>query len=97
LAGTLGRWASYRCRGKAHIRIERTASKQELDNLLADVAEQLALVVVDDPEDGEWLRMKENRDETNRWLHSEIIPGLDAGKGKLIVIVIGNLIPLQRP
>jgi phage terminase large subunit-like protein len=51
------------------------------------------LVVVDDPEDGEWVRTKENRDKTDRWLHSEIIPGLDARKGKLVVI--GNLLHMD--
>jgi hypothetical protein len=44
------------------------------------------LVVVDDPEDGEWIRTKENRDKTARWLHSEVMGGLDARKGKLVVI-----------
>jgi len=47
-------------------------------------------VVVDDPEDGEWVRTKENRDKTDRWLRSEIMGGLDARKGKLVVI--GNLL-----
>jgi phage terminase large subunit-like protein len=51
------------------------------------------LVVVDDPEDGEWVRTKENRDKTDRWLHSEIVPGLDARKGKLVVI--GNLLHMD--
>jgi phage terminase large subunit-like protein len=51
------------------------------------------LVVIDDPEDGEWVRTKENRDKTDRWLHSEIIPGLDARKGKLVVI--GNLLHMD--
>src|SRR6185437_16114882 len=44
------------------------------------------LVVVDDPEVGEWVRTKENRDKTDRWLHSEIMPGMGARKGKLVVI-----------
>jgi hypothetical protein len=44
------------------------------------------LVVVDDPEDGELVRTKENRDKADRWLHSEVMPGLDARKGKLVVI-----------
>jgi phage terminase large subunit-like protein len=48
------------------------------------------LVVVDDPEDGEWVRTKENRDKTERWLRSEVIGGIDARKGRLIVI--GNLL-----
>jgi hypothetical protein len=38
------------------------------------------LVVIDDPEDGEWVRTKENRDKTDRWLHSEIIPALTPAK-----------------
>ncbi len=48
---------------------------------------------MDDPEDGEWVRTKENRDKTDRWLHSEIMPGMDAGKGKLVVI--GNLLHMD--
>ena len=51
------------------------------------------LVVVDDPEDGESVRTKENRDKTDRWLHSEIIPGMDVKKGKLVVI--GNLLHMD--
>src|SRR5580704_2231895 len=51
------------------------------------------LVIVDDPEDGEWVRTKENRDKTDRWLHSEIMPGMDARKGKLVVI--GNLLHMD--
>jgi phage terminase large subunit-like protein len=51
------------------------------------------LIVVDDPEDGEWVRTKENRDKTDRWLHSEIMPGMDARKGKLVVI--GNLLHMD--
>jgi len=51
------------------------------------------LVIVDDPEDGEWVRTKENRDKTDRWLHSEVMPGMDARKGKLVVI--GNLLHMD--
>lgn len=51
------------------------------------------LVVVDDPEDGEWVRTKENRDKSDRWLHSEVMPGMDARKGKLVVI--GNLLHMD--
>jgi hypothetical protein len=32
------------------------------------------------------VRTKENRDKTDRWLHSEVMPGMDARKGKLVVI-----------
>ena len=48
---------------------------------------------MDDPEDGEWIRTKENRDKTARWLHSEVMGGLDARKGKLVVI--GNLLRMD--
>jgi phage terminase large subunit-like protein len=51
------------------------------------------LIVVDDPEDGEWVRTKENRDKTARWLHSEIMPGMDARKGK--IVLIGNLLHMD--
>lgn len=51
------------------------------------------LVVVDDPEDGEWVRTKENRDKTDRWLRAEVMGGLDARKGKLVVI--GNLLHMD--
>jgi hypothetical protein len=50
------------------------------------------LVVIDDPED-EWVRTNENRDKTDRWLHSEIMPGMAARKGKLVVI--GNLLHMD--
>ena len=48
------------------------------------------LAVIDDPEDAEWVRTKENRDKTDRWLRNEIVGGLDARKGRLVVI--GNLL-----
>jgi hypothetical protein len=41
----------------------------------------------------EWVRTKENRDKTDRWLHSEVMPGLDARKGRLVVI--GNLLHMD--
>lgn len=44
------------------------------------------LVVVDDPEDLEWVRTKENRDKTERWLRGEVIPAIDETTGRLIVI-----------
>lgn len=48
------------------------------------------LVVVDDPEDLEWVRTKENRDKSERWLRSEVIPAIDEKDGRLILI--GNLL-----
>ena len=44
------------------------------------------LVVVDDPEDLEWVRTKENRDKTERWLRGEVIPAIDETTGRLVVI-----------
>ncbi len=44
------------------------------------------LIVVDDPEDLEWVRTKENRDKTERWLRGEVIPAIDEITGRLIVI-----------
>lgn len=51
------------------------------------------LVVIDDPEDGEWGPHQRERDKTDRWLHSEIMQGMDARKGKLVVI--GNLLHMD--
>lgn len=48
------------------------------------------LAIVDDPEDGEWVRVKENRDKTERWLRTEVLGAMDAQKGR--TIVIGNLL-----
>jgi predicted phage terminase large subunit-like protein len=44
------------------------------------------LVIVDDPEDLEWVRTKENRDKTERWLKGEVIPAIDETIGRLVVI-----------
>lgn len=48
------------------------------------------LIVIDDPEDLEWVRTKENRDKTERWLRSEVIPAIEEAEGRLILI--GNLL-----
>lgn len=47
-------------------------------------------VIVDDPEDLEWVKEKENRDKTEQWLRGEVIPAIEESKGKLIII--GNLL-----
>ena len=44
------------------------------------------LVVVDDPEDLAWVRTKENRDLTEKWLRGEVIPAMDESVGKLVLI-----------
>ena len=46
------------------------------------------LIVVDDPEDREWVRTRENRDKTDQWMRGEVIPARDVQDGR--IIVIGN-------
>jgi len=48
------------------------------------------LIIIDDPEDLEWTRKKENRNKTERWLNTEVVPAQEEAKCKLIVI--GNLL-----
>lgn len=48
------------------------------------------VVMADDVEALEWVRKKENRDKTERWWNSEVVPAVDENKSKLIVI--GNLL-----
>ena len=48
------------------------------------------LIVVDDPEDAEWVQQKKNRNKTARWMQGEVIPALDELVGRLIVI--GNFL-----
>ena len=45
-------------------------------------------IVIDDPEESDWVRTKENRDKTERWIRQEVFPSMAAGKTK--VVVIGN-------
>jgi quinol monooxygenase YgiN len=44
-------------------------------------------VIIDDPESLAWVKVKENRDNTEQWLNSEVIPGLDKQKRKLIILI----------
>jgi len=48
------------------------------------------LVIVDDPEDLEWIRTDENRDKTERWFTGEVIPAMDAKASKLVLL--GNFL-----
>lgn len=48
------------------------------------------LAIVDDPEDREWVKSKQNRDKTTRWIVDELIPGLDKRVGRFIGI--GNIL-----
>lgn len=47
------------------------------------------LVILDDLEDAEWVRTKENRDKSERYVRNEIMGAMDAQMGRLIVM--GNL------
>lgn len=49
-----------------------------------------SLVPVDDPEDGKWVRSKTNRDETERWFKTEVVPAVDEKTGR--ILLIGNLL-----
>jgi phage terminase large subunit-like protein len=44
-------------------------------------------VIIDDPEDLAWVKVKENRDSTEQWLNSEVIPALDKQRRKLIILI----------
>ena len=48
------------------------------------------LIVVDDPEDLKWVKTKENRDESERWFNSEVVPAMQESAARLIVI--GNFL-----
>ncbi len=43
-------------------------------------------VIVDDPESLDWIRTKENRDFTEKWLRGEVLPALDERTGRLGLI-----------
>lgn len=48
------------------------------------------VVIVDDAEDVEWAEKRKNRNKTERWFDTEVIPAQQEDKSKLIVI--GNLV-----
>ena len=48
------------------------------------------LIVVDDPEDLEWIKTVENRIKTERWFNGEVIPSTDATQSK--IVLIGNML-----
>jgi hypothetical protein len=52
-------------------------------------------VFLDDPEDSDWVKTKENRDKTEQWLNSEVIPGLDKQKKKLVISI--NMLHMDGP
>ena len=48
------------------------------------------VIIIDDAEDTEWVKKKVNRDKTESWFNSEVVPAQEEDKFKLIVI--GNLL-----
>jgi len=50
---------------------------------------RISAIVIDDPEDIEFARKKENRDKTERWLRQEVLPALGP-RGRCIII--GNMV-----
>lgn len=44
------------------------------------------LVVVDDVEDREWVKTRENRNKTDRWMRGEVMGAIDEQDGRLVVI-----------
>lgn len=48
------------------------------------------VIVIDDAEDTEWVKKKVNRDKTESWFNSEVVPAQQEDKFKLVVI--GNLL-----
>ena len=44
------------------------------------------LVIIDDPEDLEWVHSKENRDKTARWMLGEVFPAMDLRRRKCVLI-----------
>lgn len=48
------------------------------------------VIILDDPESLEWTLKKENRNKTERWFNSEVVPAQDELKCKMIII--GNLL-----
>lgn len=49
-----------------------------------------SLLILDDPEDTEWVKTQGNRDKSENWLVNEVIPALDPQRRKLVLI--GNLL-----
>lgn len=49
-----------------------------------------SLLVGDDLESLDWVQKKENRDKTERWFTSEVIPAVQEDKSK--IVVVGNLL-----
>lgn len=48
------------------------------------------LIIVDDPEDLEWVQSDENRNKTERWFLGEVVPAADARQRK--IVLIGNML-----
>ena len=48
------------------------------------------VIILDDPESLEWTQKQENRNKTERWFNSEVVPAQDELKCKMVLI--GNLL-----
>jgi predicted phage terminase large subunit-like protein len=48
------------------------------------------VIILDDPEDSEWVKKKTNRDKTEAWFNGEVVPAQEETGSKMIVI--GNLL-----
>lgn len=46
------------------------------------------LIIADDVEDTKWIKSKDNRDTTEKWLRGEVLPCIDEKHGR--IILIGN-------
>lgn len=49
---------------------------------------RVKLAIIDDVEDLAWVKTKENRDKTDRWMRGEVMGAVDEASGR--IIVIGN-------
>lgn len=48
------------------------------------------VIILDDPEDSDWVKKKANRDKTESWFNGEVVPAQEETGSKMIVI--GNLL-----
>jgi predicted phage terminase large subunit-like protein len=51
------------------------------------------LIVLDDPEDLDAVKTKENRDKSDKWLRGEVLGALDQSDGR--IIIVGNLLHMD--
>ena len=44
------------------------------------------LAAIDDPEDLEWVKTREKRDKTEKWLRGELLPAMDEKNGRVVIL-----------